>query len=65
MRDQAGGRTHCDCGHPMEPLVEAGANWGDWKCGNRSCKQAYCQDCGSHLDAYNECMAYREPEPQS
>ncbi len=55
-------RTHCDCGHALEPATEAGPNWGDWRCKHSRCWFRYCQDCGSHLDQYNECVAYREAQ---
>lgn len=55
-------RTHCDCGTALEPVATAGGNWGDWRCPSPKCWLRYCQDCGSHLDQNDECIAYREAE---
>jgi hypothetical protein len=55
-------RTHCDCGTALEPVATAGGNWGDWRCPSPKCWFRYCQDCGSHLDQNDECIAYREAE---
>lgn len=51
-------RTHCQCGHKLDDPKDHLNNWGSWKC--RKCGWAYCQDCGSVLDANDECMTYRE-----
>lgn len=55
-------RTHCDCGHPMDPVQEAGGNWGSWRC--RKCWTPYCQDCGSVVGEGDQCLAYLEEKEQ-
>lgn len=55
-------RTHCDCGAELDPVASAGGNWGSWRC--RKCWAGYCQDCGSQLDGYNDCIAYREQQDE-
>jgi hypothetical protein len=63
VRESTNSRTHCDCGHELEPVESVGANWGDWKC--RKCYfRAYCQDCGSPIDGNEECSAYREAQDE-
>lgn len=63
MALQINTRTHCDCGEALAPVKEVGGNWGDWRC--RKCWFRYCQDCGSHLDQNDECIAYRDSQEES
>lgn len=52
-----------NCKHllPQPPRPGTGS-WGDWRC--RRCGEAWCQDCGGHIDANTgQCEAYEDTQP--
>lgn len=51
------GVPFCPCGAELPSLFGRPVDWGDWCC--LRCGQAYCQDCGSHINMETmQCEAY-------